>query len=31
PNGHIFPELVFDTSEVNAGLAAGDQVLIYLK
>jgi len=31
PNGHIFPELVFDTSEVNAGLGAGDQALIYLK
>ena len=31
PNGHIFRELFFDSSEVNSGLAAGDQVLIHLK
>jgi hypothetical protein len=28
--GHIFSSLVFDTSEINAGLGAGDDVQIYL-
>jgi len=31
PLGHTFQKgLVFDTSEVNSGLGAGDRVLIYL-
>ena len=29
--GFIFPELYFDTSEVNSGLGAGDRVTIYLQ
>ena len=29
--GHTFPNLYFDTNSINAGLGAGDRVLIYLK